>query len=76
MQVSPKALAEFKEIYRERFGKELTDQEAYDSASSLLRLMDVVYRPISKKDMETVMKRRGELGIPNESSTAAEDLSK
>lgn len=76
MQVSPKALAEFKAIYKEQFGKDLTDQETYDKASNLLRLMDVVYRPMTKQDLEEVMKRREELGLPRRTAAATEDTSK
>lgn len=76
MQVSPKALAEFKEIYRERFCRELTDQEACDSASGLLRLMNVVYRPITKKNMEEVMIRRADLGILKGTNATTEDPGK
>lgn len=36
MEISQKAVDEFKEIYRKKEGKELSDSEAYEAASNLL----------------------------------------
>lgn len=46
MKLSKKAIDEYKEIYRREYGKTLTDQEAYEQASNLLRLFKVIYRPL------------------------------
>lgn len=70
MQLSSEAIVEFKAIYEEQFGKELTDQEAYDSASNLLRLMNAVYRPMTKKDMAEVLTQRKEHGFPSRDITS------
>jgi len=49
MQLSQKAIEEYKEIYKMEFGEEITDQEAYEQASNLLRLFQVIYRPLPEK---------------------------
>lgn len=46
MELSKKAIEEYKEIYQEEFGETLTDQETYEQASNLLRLFKVIYRPL------------------------------
>jgi len=46
MKLSKKAIDEYKEIYKRKFGEEITDQEAYEQASNLLRLFKVIYRPL------------------------------
>ena len=42
--VSPKAVQEFKKIYKKEYGKELSDKEAFESAQNLLNLGEVLYK--------------------------------
>lgn len=44
--LSKKAIKEFKEIYLERYGKELSDSKATDLALRLLTLFKAIYKPI------------------------------
>ncbi len=46
--LSDKAIEEFKQLYKEQYGEELTDSVAAEAANRLLRLVDIVYRPIPK----------------------------
>lgn len=48
MSISKEALEKFKEIYRKEYGKDISDEEALKQATSLLRLMKIIYRPIPK----------------------------
>jgi hypothetical protein len=50
--VSPEALEEFKQIWKRQFGEEISNKDAYDEASRLLRLFQVIYRPLLKKKGE------------------------
>jgi len=50
MSFSKEAIREFKEIYKKKFGKEISDQEALEKATNLLTLFNAIYRPIPKKD--------------------------
>lgn len=61
MRISQKALDEFKQIYKDEFGKDLNDAEAYENASRLLRLMELVYKPMTKTDMEMILKRQADI---------------
>lgn len=56
--ISKEALEEYKRIYRKEFGKEISDAEALEQATKLLRLMEIVYKPMTKKDFEEIQKRR------------------
>ena len=56
MQLSKKAIKEYKEIYKKKTGEDLSDQEVYEQASNLLRAFKAVYRPIPK-DKEKEFKR-------------------
>ena len=46
MHVSKKALEEFKEIYKDEFGVELSDDKAREMTSNLLRLFQIITRPL------------------------------
>ena len=52
IMVSEKALQEFKNIWTEEFGEEITDEKALEEAVSLLTLFDAIYRPIKKEWVE------------------------
>lgn len=47
--VSDKALQEYKAIYKEEFGEDISDEEALSQAVNLLTFMNSVYRPIKKE---------------------------
>ncbi len=47
--ISKKALEEFKAIWRKEFHEDISDDKAMEQATSLLTLMNAVYRPIKKE---------------------------
>lgn len=52
MRIPEESFAEFKELMRKHVGDEeyakMTNQELYESAQKLLRLFEIVYKPIEK----------------------------
>lgn len=50
MQIPQERLEKFKEIYRKRLGKELTEQEAYEKASKLIQLLLVIDKPMTEEE--------------------------
>lgn len=46
--ISDIALKEFKEIWREEFQEEISDEQAMIEATQLLTLFDAIYKPIKK----------------------------
>lgn len=48
MQLSQKAIIEFKKIYLEEFKIELTDEDANKKGVDLLNFIRLIYRPIPK----------------------------
>ena len=61
--VEEKWVEKFKEIYKQKTGQELTDQEALDCLNKLITLTRAIYRPIPRSD-ERELER---LGPKNES---------
>lgn len=43
MQPSKEAIKEFKQIYKKEFGKEISDQEAYEQGSRLVNFFKLLY---------------------------------
>jgi len=56
--LSEKALLEFKQIWLEEIGYELTDEKATELAINLLTLFDKIYRPLKKSWLETDSKNK------------------
>ncbi len=48
MQLSKKAIDEFREIFRKEFGEELSDNEASTRATNFLELFSLIYKPVRK----------------------------
>ena len=57
MQITDKELDEFRRIYKKRFGKAITREEAREQGSSLLRLMKVVYQPVTQRQVDELHER-------------------
>ena len=52
--ISKDHLDKFKAIYKKRFGKDLDDQSALEKATSLLNLMRNIYKPMTKKEYDSL----------------------
>jgi hypothetical protein len=48
--LSKQAIEEYKQIYKEEFGKEITDKEALEQGERLLQVMKIIYKPIPKDE--------------------------
>lgn len=58
--ISKDHLEKFKEIYRKKTGKDISDQDALESATKLLNLIKLIYKPMTKDEHEMVENRRKE----------------
>ena len=52
--ISETALQEFKRLYVEEFGEEISDEQAMELGTNLLTLFDHIYRPVKKKWLDVV----------------------
>lgn len=53
---------QFQSLYRQRFGKEISQEKAYEQGAKLLRLVELIYRPITEKEYKQLQERRKETG--------------
>lgn len=56
--ISNEQLEEFKRIYRKQFGRNISDQDALESATKLLDLLMVVYKPMTREEFSKLEERR------------------
>lgn len=59
--LSKEAIEKFRAIYKQCFGKEISKEEALEKGVKLLRLMSLVYRPMTKEEFKIVCTRQLEL---------------
>lgn len=60
MQLSPKAINEYQNLFKQEFGKELTYEQAEEQAMKLLRLIQIVYQ---SKELKGGEMHHGETNI-------------
>lgn len=58
MMISDKHIQKFKKLYKNRFGKELTDAEAREKGSALVRFMKIIYKLMTKEEFDELGRRR------------------
>lgn len=56
MQLSHKAISDFKRIYLEKFNQQLSNEEANKLGVELLEYFKLIYKPIPKKEYEHIKK--------------------
>lgn len=49
MSLSKEAIDEFKKLYKEHYGEDLNDFVATEAANRLVRMVELVYKPIPKE---------------------------
>lgn len=58
MVLSDDDIRKFQNIYRERFGKEINKQDAYEQGIALLRMLRAVYKPMTQEEFDFIQERR------------------
>ena len=46
--LSDKQIKKFQKIYKKEFNEEISRKEAFEKGSNLVRLVEIVYKPIQK----------------------------
>ena len=58
--LSDEQITKFQTLYKNRFGKEISREEAYEQGVKLIRLIELIYKPMTKEEYKMVQKRRKE----------------
>lgn len=57
--LTAKQIQEFKLLYEKRFGEQLNDEQATLKATKLLRILELVYRPLTKEEFQRFSGQEG-----------------
>lgn len=61
MRISDQQLDRFIEIYRKNFGITIDRATALEKGAKLVRLMEIIYKPMTKDEFARVQERQTEL---------------
>lgn len=50
MVISDENISKFQALYKSEFGMEISREDAYEKGMKLLRLMSIVYKPITEEE--------------------------
>jgi len=56
-------IQKFQALYRNRFGREISSEEAYESGAKLMRLVELIYKPMTQEEYGGLKKRRKETEV-------------
>ena len=60
--LSDEQITKFQTLYKNRFGKKIGREEAYEKGAKLIRLVELIYKPISEAKYRQLQERRRETG--------------
>ncbi|HEX8974567.1 MAG TPA: hypothetical protein VF817_03720 [Patescibacteria group bacterium] len=60
MQLTDKQIEDFQLLWKNRFGYDLPRKEAFEQGTKLVRLMELIYQPMTVSDYEIIQKMRAE----------------
>jgi len=60
--LSNEQITKFQTLYKNRFGKEISQEEAYEKGVKLVRLMKLIYRPMTEEEYQELSERRRKTG--------------
>lgn len=55
-------IEKFQSLYWNRFGRKISREEAYEQGARLLRLVEIIYKPMTEAEYRQLQKRRQETG--------------
>ncbi len=60
MVLTDEDINKFQLLYKSQFGADISKEDAYEQGVKLLRLMSIVYKPMTVEQYEAIQKRRRE----------------
>lgn len=58
--LSDEQITKFQALYKNRFGKEISREEAFEQGAKLIRLVELIYKPMTEREYQHLQKRRQE----------------
>lgn len=51
-------IIKYQTLYKNRFGKDISREQAYEEGAKLIRLVELVYKPMTENEFKQVQKKR------------------
>jgi len=61
MRLTDEHITQFQTLYKERFGAEISREDAHEKGIKLLRLMSLIYKPMTEEEFTREQERCREL---------------
>ena len=61
MRLTDEHITQFQTLYKERFGAEISREDAHEKGIKLLRLMSLIYKPMTGEEQDKVRERKEKL---------------
>lgn len=58
--LSEERVKQFQALYKKRYGKEISYQDALEQGTKLISLLKIIYKPMSKAEFDQLAKRKEE----------------
>jgi len=62
MVLDNEQITKFQTLYKNRFGKKISREEAYEQGVKLIRLVELIYKPMTEAEYQQLQERRRETG--------------
>lgn len=56
--LSDEQITSFKTLYKNHFGKDISREEAYEKGTRLIRLVELIYKPMTEVEYQKLQERR------------------
>ena len=60
--LSDEQITKYQSLHKARFGKEISREEAYEKGAKLIRLLELIYKPMTEAEYQQLQERRQETG--------------
>lgn len=60
--LSDEQIKKYQTLHKNRFGEEISREQAYERGVKLLRILEVIYKTMTKTELQNLQKRRKETG--------------
>jgi len=60
--LSDEQIKKYQTLYKNRFGKKINREEAYEQGAKLIRLVELIYTPMTEAEYQKLQERRRQTG--------------
>lgn len=57
--LTDRQILKFQFLYKKHFNKEISQEEAYEKGSKLIRLFELIYKPMTQEEFNNTKKEMG-----------------